>query len=168
MRELLEGLILIVDDAVEDQRMLTRALRRLGVQNRICCLNAGKEMIGYLKGDDPYCDRLKYPLPGILFLNLELPIANGPPLLDWLHGSPMRENAHLFVYGQRRSVSEVERIHNLGADLFLKKPLQEIDLLDLIYRFPESWAIKVLEKPNDSVVHPSERAIHSNGAQKSS
>ena len=152
MSEPLEGLILIVDDDPEHQRLLVRALRRLGVQNRVCCLNDGEQMMAYFKGHSPYCDRAKYALPGILFLRLDLRALNGPPMLDWLHGSGVKTNARLFVYGERRTANELERIRNLGADLFVKQPVQEIDLLDLIYRFPEAWAIKVPEKSNDSVL----------------
>src|SRR3954451_1381527 len=150
-----EHLILIVDDAPEDPRILTRALRRLGVQNRICCLENGEQMRSYFKGDTPYSDRLQHPLPAILFLALDLRILDGPPILDWLQGSGIVANSRLFAYGERRTGSEIERVCKRGADLFIKKPFQEIDLLDLIYRFPESWDIGV-EKSGITVLPASQ------------
>ena len=147
-----QDLILIVDDAPEDPRILMRALRRLGVQNPICCLENGEQLRAYVKGDTPYSDRLQHPLPAILFLALDMRILDGPPILDWLQGSGIDTNSRLFAYGERRTASEIERICKRGADLFIKKPFQEIDLLDLIYRFPESWDIGVLQKSSPTVL----------------
>src|SRR5437868_14869596 len=78
--------ILIVDDQSEAQSLLTWSLRRAGVQNPIHCLSDGHEAIRYLGGEPPYCDRINYPLPGVLFLDLKLPVLDGWEVLDWIQG----------------------------------------------------------------------------------
>ncbi|HUR45085.1 MAG TPA: response regulator [Candidatus Saccharimonadales bacterium] len=137
-----ENTILIVDDQAEDQHILTRTLRRLGVRNKIQSLWDGHEAIRYFNGDSPYSDRVKYPLPAIVFLDLNLPVVSGFDVLDWLRGTSMKGGSHVFIYSEVGNVSNVRRIYALGADSFVRKPIQEVDLMNLIFHFPKFWDIK--------------------------
>jgi CheY-like chemotaxis protein len=138
----IEKLILIVDDQAGDQSVLTYELRRLGVQNPILCLQDGHEAVRYFNGDAPYNDRINYPLPAILFLDLQLPVLDGWAVLDWLHGVQMKRESHIFIYSELGGVEQVQRVYTLGADSFLKKPVREIDLMNLIFHFPKPWDLK--------------------------
>src|SRR4051812_36010521 len=138
----LESLILIVDDQADDQAVLTYALRRLGIENPIFCLEDGHEAIRYLNGDGPYAERAKFPLPAALFLDLHLPILSGFEVLDWMHGCNLKREAHMFIYSSLSSVDQIQRVYRLGADSFLKKPVQEVDLLNMIHHFPKPWIMK--------------------------
>ena len=135
-------LILIVDDQAEDQSVLTWGLRRLGVQNPIHCLHDGHETIRYFNGETPYSDRVNYPLPGVLFLDLKLPVLTGWEVLDWMHGCGMKRECFVFVCTQFSEVAAMQRVYDLGAESFIKKPIQEIDLMNLVYHFPSPWSMK--------------------------
>ena len=134
--------ILIVDDRPDDQDILVRGLRGLGVRNPVSTLGNGHEAIRYLKGDSPYNDRSRHPLPGVIFLDLKLPLVSGFEVLDWIHGTGLKRNSHIFIYSEIGNVTNVRRIYALGADSFLRKPVQEVDLMNLIYHFPKFWDIK--------------------------
>jgi CheY-like chemotaxis protein len=138
----LESLILIIDDQADDQAVLTYALRRLGIENSIFCLEDGHEAIRYLNGDGPYAERAKFPLPAAIFLDLHLPILSGFEVLDWMHGCNLKREAHMFIYSSLSSVDQIQRVYRLGADSFLKKPVQEVDLLNMIHHFPKPWIMK--------------------------
>jgi CheY-like chemotaxis protein len=150
----LENLILIVDDQADDQGVLAWGLRRLGVLNPIFCLQDGHEVIRYYNGNSPYGDRVNYPLPAILFLDLQLPVASGWAVLDWIQGLGLKRDTHIFAYSQLTNVNEVQRVYNLGADSFLKKPCEEIDLMNLIYHFPKFWKIKAPEPAEETASAP--------------
>ena len=138
-----ENLILVVDDQPEDQHILTRTLRRLGVRNKIISLWDGNEAIRYFNGDSQYSDRKQFPLPAIVFLDLNLPVVSGFDVLDWLHGTSMKRRSHVFIYSEIGNVTNVRRIYALGADSFVRKPIQEVDLMNLIFHFPKFWDIPV-------------------------
>jgi CheY-like chemotaxis protein len=137
-----QNLILIVDDRVDDQQLLIRMLRRLGVMNPVSMLSDGHEAIRYFNGDSQYADRTQYPLPAVVFLDLKLPVVSGFEVLDWMHGTSVKRNSHIFIYSEIGNVTNVRRIYSLGADSFLRKPVQELDLMNLIYHFPKYWQIK--------------------------
>jgi two-component system response regulator len=142
MEKIAENLILIIDDEPGDQQLLARMLRRLGVTNAIYKLSDGHEAIRYFNGDSPYDDRTLHPLPAVVFLDLKLPIISGFEVLDWMHGTSSKRDSHLFIYSEIGNVTNVRRIYSLGADSFLRKPVQEVDLMNLIYHFPKFWQIK--------------------------
>lgn len=137
-----ERLILIIDDQESDQQVLARSLRRLGVLNPVYRVGDGHEAMRYLNGDTPYGDRTMYPFPAIIFLDLNLPLVNGWEVLDWVHGLSLKGSSQLFVYSEVKNVNEVRKIYDLGADSFLRKPVNELDLMNLIYHFPKHWNIQ--------------------------
>lgn len=122
--------------------MLARILDRLGVQNPILKLGDGHEAIRYLNGDGAYADRIKYPLPAVMFLDLKLPVVTGWEVLDWVHALSLKRDFLLFVYSEIRSVSDVRKVYALGADSYVAKPVKEIDIVNLLHHFPQPWQFK--------------------------
>ena len=135
----LENLILIVDDREDDQLLLERMLRNLGVMNPIQTLSDGQEAVRYLKGDPPYSDRRKYPLPLVLFLDLKLPLFDGWQVLDWIYLHSQKTQSYIFIYTVLSSSEEIRTVYRLGANSLLHKPLREPDLLKLLQHFPKAW-----------------------------
>ncbi len=142
MEKASKNLVLIIDDLPDDQQLLVKTMRRLGVRNPVFNLSDGHEAIRYFNGDSPYGDRTRYPLPMLTFLDLKLPILSGFEVLDWMHGTAAKRDSHIFIYSEIGNVNNVRRIYALGADSFLRKPVQELDLMNLIYHFPKFWDIK--------------------------
>jgi CheY-like chemotaxis protein len=136
-----DKLILIIDDQESDQEVLARSLRRLGVLNPMHRVGDGHEAMRYLNGNTPYGDRAIYPFPAIIFLDLNLPMVSGWQVLDWLNGLSMKGASQLFIYSEVNNVDEVRKIYALGGDSFLRKPVNELDLMNLIYHFPKHWDI---------------------------
>jgi CheY-like chemotaxis protein len=135
-------LILIVDGQEEDQIALSHGLRRIGVRNTLHWLRNGREAIEYLTSASSTSDNLKYPLPAALFLDPKLPVLSGWEVLDWLHGQKTKPDFLIFICTRFTHLAGVQPVYGLGAHRIIKKPVQQIDLLDLIYHFPAPWRIK--------------------------
>src|SRR6266513_2945274 len=69
--------ILIADDSEADIFFLLRAMNQSGVANPIHVVRDGKAALAYLKGSGVYADRAKYPVPGIVLLDLRMPGHDG-------------------------------------------------------------------------------------------
>jgi CheY-like chemotaxis protein len=137
-----QKLVLIVDDQEEDQAVLSWMLGKVGVVNPIFCLNDGHEAVRYLNGEPPYDDRGRFPLPAVMFLDLQMPVINGWQVLDWIRNVGVKGKMRIFVYSQPKNVGEVQELYTLGADSFVRKPANEIELLNLISHFGEPWELK--------------------------
>jgi CheY-like chemotaxis protein len=136
-----QKIILIVDDQADDQSVLSYMLTRVGVINPVFCLHDGHETIRYLNGDLPYSDRTRFPLPAAVFLDLQMPVMNGWQVLDWIHCVGLKNEMRIFVYSHPNNVGEVQRLYTLGADSFLRKPVDEADLRNLICQFAGPWQL---------------------------
>jgi CheY-like chemotaxis protein len=135
-------LILIVDDREDDRLLLERMLRRVGVLNPVCSVSDGHQAIRYFNGNFPYCDRVQYPVPEILFLDLQMPMVSGREVLDWLHALEFTPRLFTFIYSDIQNVGQVKEFYRLGADSFLSKPIDEIELRNLITYIPAPWLLQ--------------------------
>src|SRR5215217_6574668 len=81
-----DPLILIVEDDVNDQTFIQRALKRSGVANQVAVVNDGEEATSYLRGFDLYQDRALHPLPRLIITDLKMPRMGGIELLAWMIG----------------------------------------------------------------------------------
>jgi CheY-like chemotaxis protein len=141
-------LILIVDDREDDRILLQRMLRRVGVANPIHSLSDGHQAIRYFIGNSPVCDRVQYPIPEIVFLDLHMPMVSGWEVLDWLHALEFTPRVFTFIYSDIQNVGDVKEFYRLGADSFLSKPINELELRNLVTYIAAPW---LLQQPQTNV-----------------
>jgi CheY-like chemotaxis protein len=135
----------MADDQESDLHLLVRSLKRLGVLNPVHRVADGHEAIRYLNGDTPYNDRNSYPFPAIMFLDLKLPMISGWEVLDWILNVGLKGESKIFVYSEILDLAEIRKIYRSGADSYLGKPINELELMNLIYHFPKHWDIQAEE-----------------------
>lgn len=115
--------ILIVDDNPSDARLLERSVQRLKLLTRLQIVSDGAEAIAYIQGDGQYSDRVKFPEPLLLFLDLKMPRVNGFDVLDWLKQHPEHATFPVVVMSTVGETTQVNRAYHLGARSFLSKPV---------------------------------------------
>ena len=78
------GTILLIEDEATDSLLIRRAFDKAGVENPMHTLENGDTALAYLEGIGEYQDRMKYPLPIFILLDLKLPGMMGLQLLKWI------------------------------------------------------------------------------------
>lgn len=81
-------IILIADDDENDRTLLQHAIKRSRVPADTREVHDGQEVIHYLQGEGQYSDRLHYPFPHLLIVDLKMPRMNGLEVLDWMRTHP--------------------------------------------------------------------------------
>lgn len=133
--------VLIADDSEADIFFLLRAFATAGVRNPIHVVRSGREAIDYLKGDGKYGDRERYPLPGIVLLDLVMPSPSGMDVLRWKQTASLPRILWVAL-SNFDSIKTVNEAYASGATTFLSKPLAGDDVRHLIEAFDAYWEIR--------------------------
>ena len=131
--------LLLVEDNLDDAFFMRRALEDAGVTTPVIHLTDGREAIAYLSGANHYADRIKHPLPSIVFLDLNLPFKTGLQVLEWLRQQPKFAKLVVIVLTSSNEPVDLNRAYRLGANSYVVKPPTTDQLLDLARAFKLWW-----------------------------
>ncbi len=116
-------LVLMVDDSEDDCLMLRVAIGKAADRLRfIGSVSDGEELVSYLQGTGQYADRLRFPVPDLLLLDLSMPRKDGFEVLKWLQSQPFKDMVVVVLSGSVRP-EDANRALKLGAQYYhVKEP----------------------------------------------
>ena len=130
--------ILLAEDDENDIMMLRRAARHARFTNPLSIVNDGEEVIAYLCGEGKYAHRRRYPLPGLLLLDLKMPRKNGFEVLQWIREQPQFTDLQVVVLSNSDEIRDINRAYELGANSFLVKPMffsEYVGMLEALHSY---------------------------------
>lgn len=138
--------ILLVDDSENDLLFMRRAFKKAESSIPLQEVCNGEEAIAYLKGEGPYNDRNKFPLPKVVLLDLNMPKKDGFDVLTWVRAQPVLKRLAIIILSASTRAADVDRAFDLGATSFLVKP-GNLETLAAMVRCLDGW-IKINEFPS--------------------
>jgi CheY-like chemotaxis protein len=150
--------ILVAEDDAEDAFFLQRAFIQSGIQVRMDFVKDGQETISYLKGEDGFEDRHRFPFPGLLLLDLKMPKLDGFDVLRWLQTQAGLRRLPVTVLSSSEEPCDVNRAYDLGANSYLVKPAANDNLSDIVEKIRYYW-LEVNEQPNCFWRDPQEQPV---------
>ena len=137
-----QAIILLAEDNMDDVFLIEKALARAGLTHQLVHVEDGEQCIKYLRGEPPYDDRSKHPLPNLLLLDLKMPKVSGPQVLEWMHGQPhLKELPVIILTGSILPEDREEAVAKGVAD-FHVKPVQFVDLVRIMQALQARWLAK--------------------------
>jgi CheY-like chemotaxis protein len=76
--------ILVVEDNPDDQFMLKRGFKKIGVTTPVHFANDGLEAIAYMMGEGRFANRSEFAYPTFVMTDLKMPGADGFEVLGFL------------------------------------------------------------------------------------
>jgi len=124
--------ILVAEDNADDLFLLQQAFKKAQVSSHLKAVEDGLDALAYLKGENAFADRVTYPFPDVLLLDLNMPRLNGFELLEALR--QQQQFAHLVTYILTASCREpdVRRAYDLGAAGYTVKPTRIEELVAFV------------------------------------
>ena len=133
--------VLHIDDDPNDTELFQAAASRAKVQFAIQNVNDGEQAMAYLNGRGVYSDRIRYPLPVLILLDLKMPRATGFDVLRWIRHHPEVGNLPVVILSGSELRDDIQRAYAVGADSYLVKPIGFNALVDLVANIDKSWIV---------------------------
>lgn len=133
------GTIMLVEDEATDSLLVRRAFEKAGVENPIQTLSNGDTALTYLEGIGEYRDRMKYPLPIFILLDLKLPGMPGLQLLKWIRTRRELRLIPVVVLTNSADELDVKSAYEAGANSYLLKPTDRSEVSRIIGVIQNYW-----------------------------
>jgi CheY-like chemotaxis protein len=147
--------ILLAEDNPDDVALFRWAIQKAGLTNPIQAVSDGEQAIQYLKGEDPYSDRIQFPFPGLVFLDLQMPVKTGLDVLVWIRQQQTLQKLPVIVLTASSFDSTIRTAYVLGANSFLTKPANFTDFTAEIKQLAEVWLARSASQSSPPAATPS-------------
>ncbi len=131
--------VLYVEDEDDDVFFMRDAFRRLQIAAHLDAVPDGEQAIAYFEGRAPYADRVRFPLPGCVLLDVNLPIRSGFEVLAWLRAHPSFRDLPVIIFSSSGRLEDRQRAAQLGATDYLLKPTSGREFTQAVKRISENW-----------------------------
>jgi two-component system response regulator len=115
--------ILLVEDNPDDLLLTLRALKKGGIPNEVVIVRDGVEALDFLFPDRSHPGAEPGPLPALVLLDLKMPRIDGLEVLRAIKGDPRTSGLPVIILTSSNHEKDISDALNLGADLFLQKPI---------------------------------------------
>ena len=139
--------ILYVEDDLNDQVLVVRALKKLASPVVVFTVSDGEEAIAYLQGQDKYSDRQSFPSPSLVFLDVKLPRKSGFEVLEWLKNDTRLNRLPVVMVSGSNLQEDIDRAYHLGASAYLVKPV-EVGQVQKLFRLTGEFFLEHAQRPS--------------------
>ena len=120
--------IMVVEDDPNDQFLIEKAFRSIGVIEPIQIVGDGAEAIAYMAGDGKYSDRQKYTYPTFIITDLKMPRADGFAVLEFLKTNPDWRVIPTIVLTASSDPDDIKKSSLVGACSYHVMPQSQEEL----------------------------------------
>ena len=144
--------IVVADDDPDDREMIVEALAKSHLNNPICCVEDGAELIEYLNGCTGHGAAR---LPGLILLDLNMPRMDGREAIAEIRRSPHLCSIPIVVLTTSKAEEDIFRAYELGVNSFITKPVTFDALVAKIKALGRYW-FEIVELPTAPAMEPAE------------
>lgn len=123
--------ILLVEDEESDVFLLQHAFQEAGIANNLVVARTGQEALDFFTGAGRFGNRQAFPLPGLVLLDLNLPVKSGMEVLKWIREQSGLRGLAVIVLTASCHPLDVERAYEIGANCFVTNPQDMVTLVKL-------------------------------------
>jgi CheY-like chemotaxis protein len=115
--------LLLLEDSEEDLFLFQRAVAKVGRSVALRHTRNGVSAQQYLLGQGPFANRAEFPMPAVIFSDLQLPGMGGLQFLEWLRVQPILRALPCLIYSGSANPTDVQTAYELGVSSFIVKPI---------------------------------------------
>lgn len=133
------GTVLYVEDEEDDVFFMRRAFGRAGLPQTLKAVGDGQAAIDYLAGQGRFGNRLEFPLPELVLLDLNLPMVSGFQVLKWIRSQPALRHLPVLIFSSSARIEDRLLAKELGADDYIEKPGSSLEFHHIAELVQSRW-----------------------------
>ncbi|WP_018479232.1 response regulator [Pontibacter roseus] len=138
--------ILIADDDAEDRMLIKEALDESRLSNAVQFVENGEELMDYLHNRGRFTEKEKFPTPGLILLDLNMPKKDGREALKEIKADDHLRVLPVVVLTTSKAEEDILRTYDLGVSSFISKPVTFSSLVDVMKTLSKYW-FEIVELP---------------------
>ncbi len=138
--------ILIADDDPDDRLMTQDAFKENHLKNELYFVEDGEQLMNYLNGVGKFSDREKYPMPGLILLDLNMPKKDGREALKEIKSDHDLKRIPIIILTTSKAEEDVLKTYDLGVNCFITKPVTFQGLVEVTNILGKYW-FEIVELP---------------------
>jgi CheY-like chemotaxis protein len=131
--------ILLVEDNRMDVELTLDAFKEARLLNTIYVSPNGQDALDYLFGRGKYADRITYPIPNLVLLDLKLPGVDGFEVLRQVKSAPILRRLPVIILTSSKEEGDRALTYDIGANSYIVKPVSFSGFLDVIKQIEGYW-----------------------------
>ena len=144
--------ILLVEDNRMDVELTLDAFKEARLLNTIHVSPNGQDALNYLFGRGKYADRINYPMPNMVLLDLKLPGIDGFEVLRQVKSAPILKRLPVVILTSSKEEGDRALTYDIGANSYIVKPVSFNGFLDVIKQIEGYWISLNVAPPDSEIV----------------
>ena len=144
--------ILVVEDNRMDVELTLDAFKEARLLNTIHVSPNGQDALNYLFGRGEYADRITYPMPNLVLLDLKLPGVDGFEVLRQVKSAPILKRLPVVILTSSKEEGDRALTYDIGANSYIVKPVSFNGFLDVIKQIEGYWISLNVAPPDGEIV----------------
>jgi CheY-like chemotaxis protein len=138
--------ILVVEDEEDSVLLLESAFRKAQFSNPVHRVSHGALAIEYLT--QAVAKNRPVPMPGLILLDLKLPLVSGIEVLKWIRAHPLLNSRVVIIFTSSAEPRDINEAYSAGANSYLVKPTNLSSLTELAIGLRSYW-LRLNVPPNE-------------------
>jgi len=143
--------ILLVEDNRMDVELTLDAFKEARLLNTIYVSPNGQDALDYLFGRGKYADRIAYPIPNLVLLDLKLPGVDGFEVLRQVKSAPILKRLPVIILTSSKEEGDRALTYDIGANSYIVKPVSFSGFLDVIKQIEGYWISLNVAPPEGNI-----------------
>jgi CheY-like chemotaxis protein len=139
--------ILIAEDDPDDRLLIADAFSESDLTCDLQYVHDGEQLMQYLHRQAPFESDDTHPMPGLILLDLNMPLKDGREALAEIKQSPEFRRIPTVIFTTSNEYTDVFESYDNGGNSFVVKPATFTGLLGVVNSLRQYW-LETSELPN--------------------